>query len=74
LPQFIAQFKSSNRGGIMAATLVTPSWQAIGRYVQFAGAGAFLVGALLSLHHHAIGICFLAGAAAFYAGKKMRSA
>jgi hypothetical protein len=46
--------------------------QKIGQYVQLAGAGAFIVGAILSLHHYAIGICFLAGAAAFYVGQKMR--
>ena len=46
----------------------------IGKYVQMAGAGAFIAGAVLSLHHYAIGVCFVAGAAAFYAGKKMRAA
>ena len=50
------------------------SWKAIGSYVQVAGAGAFLVGATLSLHHYAIGICFIAGAAAFFVGKKLREA
>jgi hypothetical protein len=44
----------------------------IGIYVQIGGAGAFVVGAILSLHHYAIGICFVAGAAAYFAGKKMR--
>jgi len=57
----------------MAATPVTLSWHSIGRYMQIAGAGTFLVGGLLSLHHHAIGICFVAGAAAFYAGKKLQA-
>jgi hypothetical protein len=57
----------------MAPTPVTPSRQSLGRYVQIAGAGAFLVGSLLSLHHHAIGICFVAGAAAFYAGGKLKA-
>jgi hypothetical protein len=57
----------SNPGGIMA----TASSQSIGKYLQFAGAGAFIVGALLSLHHYAIGICFVGGAAAFFVGKKM---
>lgn len=52
--------------------MATSSWHSIGQYVQIAGAGAFLVGAVLSLHHYAIGICFLAGAAAFYAGKKLK--
>jgi hypothetical protein len=48
--------------------------QSIGLYVELAGAGAFVAGAILSLHHYAIGVCFVAGAAAFYVGKKMRSA
>jgi hypothetical protein len=48
--------------------------RSVGQYVQLAGAGVFLLGAILSLHHYAIGICFLAGAAAFYLGKKMRAA
>jgi len=58
----------------MTTTSATPSWQSIGLYVQIAGAGAFIVGALLSLHHYAIGICFVAGASAFFIGKKMRAA
>jgi len=51
---------------------VTPSKQSIGLYVQIAGAGAFIVGVVLSLHHYATGVCFIAGAAAFFAGKKLR--
>jgi hypothetical protein len=53
--------------------MATSSWLSIGSYVQLAGAGAFIVGAVLSLHHYAIGICFIAGAAAFYAGKKLKA-
>jgi hypothetical protein len=56
----------------MITTSATPSWHSIGLYVQIAGAGAFIVGVVLSLHHYAIGICFIAGAAAFYAGKKLK--
>jgi hypothetical protein len=56
--------------GIMA----TASSHVIGQYVQLAGAGVFITGAILSLHHYAIGICFVAGAAAFYVGKKLRAA
>ena len=57
----------------MATTTTTaPATAAIGQYVQLAGAGAFIAGAVLSLHHYAIGICFIAGAAAFFLGKKMR--
>jgi hypothetical protein len=62
-----------NSGGIMTTAAATPSWQSIGLYVQIAGAGAFLAGAVLSLHHYAIGVCFIVGAAAFYAGKKLKA-
>ena len=55
-----------------ATTTTGASFQAIGLYVQAAGAGAFIVVGILSLHHYAIGICFIAGAAAFFLGKKMR--
>ena len=58
----------------MAALSTTSSASAhsIGLYVQIAGAGAFLAGAVLSLHHYAIGVCFIAGAAAFFVGKKLK--
>ena len=56
-----------------SASSVTPSKQAIGLYVQIAGAGAFIAGVVLSLHHYGIGICFIAGAAAFFVGKKLRA-
>jgi hypothetical protein len=58
----------------MNVFLSSVSMRSVGQYVQIAGAGVFLLGAILSLHHYAIGICFLAGAAAFYLGKKMRAA
>jgi hypothetical protein len=51
----------------------TPS-QSLGLWVQMAGTGTFIAGAILSLHHYAIGICFVTGAAAYYVGKKMRAA
>ena len=54
--------------------MATSSSASIGKYVQLAGAGAFLLGAVLSLHHYLIGVCFLAGAAAFYVGKRMSAA
>ncbi len=54
--------------------MTTSPSQSLGRWVQLAGAGAFITGAILSLHHSAIGICFVGGAAAFYVGKKMRAA
>jgi hypothetical protein len=56
----------------MATTVTAASAAKIGQYVQIAGAGAFIVGAILSLHHYSIGICFVAGAAAFFVGKKQR--
>lgn len=49
------------------------STKSIGLYLQIAGAGAFLAGVLLSLQHYGIGICFLSGAAAFFAGKKLKA-
>ena len=64
----------------MTVTPATPSSsfsfssQAIGLYVQIGGAGAFIAGVVLSLHHYGTGICFIAGAAAFFIGKKMRGA
>jgi hypothetical protein len=57
----------------MTTTSATSSWQSIGTYVQIAGAGAFVAGIVLSLHHYAIGVCFIAGAAAFYIGKKLKA-
>jgi hypothetical protein len=58
----------------MATTSTTSLGAAhsIGLYVQIAGAGAFLAGAVLSLHHYAIGVCFIAGAVAFFVGKKLK--
>jgi hypothetical protein len=50
------------------------SKQTIGLYVQIAGAAAFIAGVVLSLHHYATGICIIAGAAAFFIGKKMKAA
>ena len=47
--------------------------QTIGQWVQLGGAGAFVIGLILSAHHYAIGICFVAGAAAFYIGERLRS-
>ena len=58
----------------MSIISATPSTKSIGLYVQIAGAGAFLAGVVLSLQHYGIGICFIAGAAAFFIGKKMREA
>jgi hypothetical protein len=53
--------------------MATSPSQSLGLWIELAGAGTFIAGAILSLHHYAIGICFVAGAAAFYVGKKMRT-
>ena len=45
----------------------------IGYSVQAGGAGCVLVGAVLSVHHAAIAACLLAGSAALYIGKRIRS-
>ena len=52
--------------------MTTSPSQSLGLWLELAGAVTFITGAILSLHHYAIGICFVAGAAAFYVGKKMR--
>lgn len=53
--------------------MITMTSKSLGQWVQLAGAGAFVTGAILSLHHYAIGIFFVAGAAAFYIGNKLRA-
>ena len=53
--------------------MTTAKSQAIGQYVQFAGMGAFVTGLILSVHHYAIGVCFVAGAVAYYVGTKLRA-
>jgi hypothetical protein len=45
----------------------------IGYAVQLAGIGAGIAGAILSLHHAAIAVCFVSGAAAFFVGEKIRT-
>ncbi|MGA7188516.1 MAG: hypothetical protein WBY66_08470, partial [Candidatus Acidiferrales bacterium] len=45
----------------------------IGYIVQLGGIGSLVVGAVLSVHHAAIATAFLAGAAAFYIGEKIRT-
>ena len=61
-------------GETMAIAASALSSKSIGLYVQIAGAGAFGAGAVLSLHHFVTGICLIAGAAAFFIGKKLRAA
>ncbi len=54
-------------------TTTATKLQAIGQYVQLGALGAFVAGAILSMHHYAIGACFLAGAVAYYVGGKLRT-
>jgi hypothetical protein len=54
--------------------MATASSHSTGQYLQLAGIGAFVAGAVLSVHHYAIGVCFLAGAAAYYIGTKLKAA
>jgi hypothetical protein len=53
-------------------TTPIPQSAKIGEIVQFAGVGAFLAGAVLSIHHYAIAALVIGGAAAFFIGKKLR--
>ena len=45
----------------------------VGYYVQLGGVAAFALGAILSLHHMAIGAAFIGGAVAFYVGQKIQA-
>ncbi len=58
----------------MTSTTTNPSTAKIGEIVQFAGIGAFLAGAVLSIHHYAIAAFVVGGAAAYFIGKKLRGA
>jgi hypothetical protein len=51
---------------------MTESKNNIGLIVQLGGLAAFVVGAVLSIHHIAVAAFFAGGAAAFYVGKKIR--
>jgi len=55
--------------GTTAATSI--SKKTIGYLVQLGGIAAITLGAVLSLHHAAIGAAYLGGAAAFYVGGKI---
>jgi hypothetical protein len=52
---------------------MTANKTTIGYAVQFGGAAAFALGTIFSLHHVAIGVAFVGGAAAFYVGQKIRA-
>ena len=49
------------------------SKKTLGYAVQLGGAGAIVVGAVLSVHHAAIAAAILGGAAALYIGNKIRA-
>jgi hypothetical protein len=57
-----------SKGATMAVSKIT-----IGYSVQLGGIAAVALGAILSIHHIAIGALFLGGVAAFYIGEKLRS-
>jgi hypothetical protein len=54
--------------------MTTVSTKSLGQYVQLVGIGAFVAGAILSVHHYAIGACIIGGAVAYYIGEKMKAA
>jgi hypothetical protein len=54
----------------MTATSISAT--KLGVIVEIAGAAAFLIGAVLSIHHYAIALLTIGGAAAFFVGKKLR--
>lgn len=54
-------------------TTTSISASKLGTIVEIAGAAAFLIGAVLSIHHYAIALLTIGGAVAFFVGKKVRS-
>jgi hypothetical protein len=53
-------------------TITSISATKLGTIVEIAGAAAFLVGAILSIHHYAVALLTIGGAVAFFVGKKVR--
>jgi hypothetical protein len=53
--------------------MATSKFVTIGYAVQLGGIVAFVMGAILSAHHAAIGAAFIGGAAAYYVGEKIRA-
>lgn len=53
--------------------LMTISKTKLGYLVQLGGIASLTLGAVFSMHHVAIGVAFLGGAAAFYVGEKIRT-
>jgi len=58
----------------MTSITTNPEYARIGLIAQVAGGGAFLAGAILSIHHYAIAALFIGGAAAFFVGRKLSGA
>jgi len=55
------------------ASAANAKYKKIGYIVQLSGIAGFTLGAVLSIHHIAIGAAFLGGVAAFYVGQKIRT-
>jgi hypothetical protein len=56
----------------MAASIRLIGLIEIGYCVQLAGAAAFALGGVLSMHHVAIAAAFIGGAAVYFVGEKIR--
>jgi hypothetical protein len=54
-------------------TTTSISVSKLGTICEIAGASAFLIGAVLSIHHYAVALLTIGGAVAFFVGKKLRS-
>jgi hypothetical protein len=77
-PIRLSLFHFSNPEGVLMTSPTTTgstsiSMKMIGYFVQLGGIAAFAVGAVLSLHHVAIGVAFVGGAVAYYVGEKIRA-
>jgi len=66
-----AQTKVCATGGIMSSTTQK---HLLGQWLELGGIAAVALGAALSVRHLAIGILFVAGAAAFFLGRNLRAA
>ena len=53
-------------------TTTSISVSKLGTISEIAGAAAFLIGAVLSIHHYAVALLTIGGAVAFFIGKKLR--
>jgi hypothetical protein len=52
---------------------MTANKSTIGYFVQMGGVAAFALGAIFGIHHVALDVAFVGGAAAFYLGEKIRT-